>query len=377
MIDNNWTSNSVVTKDKEYLHVESELKRDYYIINDNTIFEKNNKKIEQSLAGKDCIVVYTNSIKQNYSDLIYEKFNSLDSKVSYLNITVTEDSKDIKKVMEVIDFAKKVKLPRDGIMISISGGVCSDIVGTASSIYKRGVGCIKIPTTLIGMVDAAIGVKNGLNIGSSKSAIGSFYPVQKTIISPFFLNTLPEKNISDGFAEIIKMAVIKDKDLFYLLEKPKLTDEDIGLIIKESICRMLEELSENLYELDSLKRTVDFGHTFSPYIESMSDYKISHGQAVAVDIALSSALSYKMGLLNKGNLQRILNVLTKFNLPITYDSINYEDLLESLNSVCLHRAGKLNLVIPLSIGKVTYIESIDEKFESYLSQSLKDINGEK
>jgi 3-dehydroquinate synthase len=233
---------------------------------------------------------------------------------------------------------------------------------------------------LIGLIDAGVGIKNGINFCEKKSALGSFYPPELALLDPEFLLTLGDDHIKDGLSEAIKMALISDAHLFDLIESnasvlavTKLASADGYEIIRRSAVEMLRELSENLYELDGYKRKVDFGHTFSPHIEARSSYKITHGQAVAIDIAISTKLACQMGILSNEIESRILDLLERLGLPLYADVIDSHELYDSLVSVVAHRNGALNLVVPTALGRYTFVESLQDLSRSELTNAIQSL----
>lgn len=278
---------------------------------------------------------------------------------------INERTKTMESAMRIAALAKEHRIDRHGQLIAFGGGVCSDIVGLAACMIRRGLRYVRIPTTLIGQVDAGVGLKVGVNFGSSKNYLGQFYPPQTVIIDPRFLQTLPPAQIRHGLAEILKMALVREARLFEIvaLYGEELTRERFARpagpamhIIERSIALMVEELGENPYETKSLKRLVDFGHTFSPEIEAASGYQIPHGDAVAMDMALSSALATLMGLLEPEILELILSTFETLDLPLIAKVVDEDLCVRALAAAELHRGGNINLVVPTSIGSACFIE---------------------
>ncbi len=179
---------------------------------------------------------------------------------------------------------------RNEPIIAIGGGVVTDVVGFVSSCYRRGIPHIKIPTTLMGYIDASIGIKTGVNFNGNKNRMGSFEPPQHIVLDKTFLLSLPERHILNGVGEILKIAVIKDKYLFELIEnygiqciEDKFQNKKGKEILDISIQDMIKELEPNLYE-SNLERCVDFGHTFSLALEMNDVNNLLHGEAVTIDI---------------------------------------------------------------------------------------------
>ena len=197
--------------------------------------------------------------------------------------------------------------------------------------------------------------------------LGCFYPPRAVVVTPAFLQTLSHGHMREGFAEIIKMAVIRNQRLFELTEKHSahllasgfLSPETVAQeILSLSIAAMLDELQSNIYEDLRPQRLVDFGHTFSPALEAASNFSISHGEAVAIDMALSAVLGNKLGLLSDEASTRILHVLIDLGLPIWSPLLSFELCQNALIDMALHRGGRPNLVIPREIGAADFVNDM-------------------
>src|SRR5438874_12354437 len=209
-------------------------------------------------------------------------------------------------------------LNRRVLLIAFGGGVCSDIVTLSASLIRRGIAHLRVPTTLIGQIDAGIGLKGAVNFRGKKSFVGCFHPPEQVLIDPRFLRSLPAKFLVSGLAEAIKMGIARDVPLFELLERHSLDLVSSGFegpgaegraVVQRSIWAMLDELRKNPYEDQGHERLVDFGHTFSPALEAAAGFAIPHGEAVAIDMALSATIAKTMGLLAPAASERMLQLM--------------------------------------------------------------------
>lgn len=287
----------------------------------------------------------------------------------YVPLTVTERSKTLETAETICARAQELSFRRDGVFLGIGGGVLLDVVGFAASVFRRGSSYVRVPTTLVGLVDVGVGIKQGVNFGGSKNLLGAFYPPLATVNDRTFLPTLDEREIRCGLAEIVKMAVIRNEALFARLERhgrellesrftePAAVAEEV---ITVSSRDMMEELQPNLFEED-LARLVDFGHSFSPTIELASDYTIAHGEAVAMDILLSCYLAVDRREMSAEDLGRVIRLYREIGLPTWSERCPGEaDLYDGLADIKSHRGGSLNLVVPKSIGRGVFL--LDVKY---------------
>ena len=284
-----------------------------------------------------------------------------------LLLDVSEHSKVWDQVYDICALAGRCGLPRDGIILGLGGGVMLDIAGLAASVFRRGVDYIRVPTTLVGLVDVAVGIKQGVNALGKKNIIGTFYPPLASINDYRFAQTLHRREIACGMAEIAKISLLRDPVLLELLESygRELSCSRFGSpaeiaaeVANRAELLMMEELAPNLFERN-LARLVDFGHTFSPSIETLSRFEIPHGYAVGLDMLISTALAVGRGIAEGQLLTRLASLLGELGLPVWDDRIPEARVLSSaLEDVRRHRAGALNLVVIVRPGSTEFLQSV-------------------
>lgn len=278
----------------------------------------------------------------------------------------TEAEKDWKNAERVLKFFQDIKLLRRETVIAIGGGVLLDLVGFCCSIYRRGVPYVRIPTTLLAIVDASVGAKTSINHFGYRNRIGSFYPPKLTLIDKTFIRTQDHREISNGLAEILKLAIVLDYQLFELVElspqellRLKFQNHSLAdAIIDRSISGMTQELNDNLWERD-LQRPVDFGHTFSPMVEMKNVPNLLHGEAVILDCLLSACISNLRGYISNEHLKRIFKTVSECDLPTQHEDFYNVDLLwEGLQDVMNHRNGNQYIPVPTRIGSCEIINNL-------------------
>jgi 3-dehydroquinate synthase len=287
--------------------------------------------------------------------------------VGTVTVDATESTKSWTLVERICDEAVRRGLGRDGIIMAVGGGITLDVAGMAASIFRRGIRYVRVPTTLVGMIDAGVGIKQGVNFASKKNLLGSFYPPFGCVTDPSFLRSLPHRHLACGVAEMIKIALICERRLFEILEANIVEFlashfQEPQVEADESILRaqlsMMQQLQPNLFEHD-LQRWVDFGHTFSPTLELASDHELAHGEAVALDMALATALAVQLGRCDMSVLKRIVNLYSAARLPAYSPLCSSDVLVRSLREARLHRGGNLNLVVPTAIGAGAFLQDFD------------------
>ena len=337
-----------------------------------------NPAIADAAAGRPVLAVVDSQIDTLYGGALRAYISKHLNSAGYVLLDGSEREKSRNQVERILKEAIRLKLPRAGLVMAVGGGVTLDVAGFAASIFRRGIGHLRVPTSLIGLVDVGVGIKQGINAGHGKSIIGAYHPAIATINDLTFLSTLPRRHLACGLAEIVKMAIVRDAQLFDLLERhaPELLacrfqeHSAASEIILRAEHSMMQELQPNLFEQDT-RRLVDFGHTFSPLIESASGYSIRHGEAVAIDMLLSTRIAVSRGLCSHDDLDRIECLLRRIGLPLTASVCDVELMAEAIGNARAHRAGRLNLVVPARIGQGDFVQDLSR---SELEEALESVS---
>ena len=364
------------------LTIVSGRKVNYTVRMGSLIIDDRHSFLEEVIGNNRALVVSTPTVNELYAKTIVRSLVSKGVSVASLVLECKEENKTLEQVQHICIEANELEFARNDMLVSIGGGVCSDLVTVAASLIRRGIRHVRVPTTLIGQVDAAIGIKGAINFRNSKSYLGCFYAPAEVILDPTFLRTLPRDDILCGLAEIIKIGLVIDRKLYELVENhgSHLVDSRFqgeraarDEILRRAISGMLDQLEPNLFEDQTYERLVDFGHTFSPLLESKSGFTMPHGMAVAIDMALSSAISFELDLLTEDELNRILNLLQTLGLPIKSDLLTLALCRQSLSAASKHRGGQPNLVIPATIGCGEVIGSEISLSDSNIKNALERI----
>jgi len=297
---------------------------------------------------------------------------SFDPNLILVPTNLNEANKNIESLMAILSVMESNGIGRKGdLVMAVGGGTLLDTVALAASIFRRGIEVVKVPTTLLGIVDAAIGIKTGINYKGQRNRIGSYHFDYSVIIDPKLMKGLRRGLIRQGLGEIFKIAIIKSKELFDLIILHRSSLEDYSFyqsdeghyLLALSIRLMLEELHNNPRE-DNLMRCVDFGHSFSPLVEMESIKRVGiktipHGYSVAYDCLLTSAISCQRGNLHEDQYREILNLFLSFDFGLKNEIyIDCNLLWASFTEMTKHRGGNQNLPIPISIGAYTYLQDV-------------------
>lgn len=266
-----------------------------------------------------------------------------------------EVSKTLSSVERLAGRLLEDGIDRSGFILAIGGGVVSDLAGFLASVYMRGIRCGYVSTTLLSQVDASTGGKNGVNLGSIKNTLGIIRQPEFVICDPAMLATLPDDEFLSGLAEMIKTAIIGDRELFELIDLHydkvmKRDTELLEILVSRSVSFKAAVVSEDENE-KGLRRILNFGHTFGHAIEL--ERSVKHGFAVAAGMRFAAAFSYELGLCSQEDMGRIIRILNKFGLPEHHDIP-----VGKMEQLILHdkkKAGEdIYFVFTCGIGNATY-----------------------
>jgi len=333
---------------------------------------------------------YLSNLNQQYYKIsvitdenIYKIYKNILNK-KYLNtikIKPGEKSKSIENKIMIEEKLLKLKFNRKSVIVALGGGVVGDLVGFVASTFLRGIDLIQIPTSLVAMVDSSIGGKTGINNDLGKNLIGTFYNPKKIIVNSSFLKTLPESELRQGLAEIIKYGVIYDLRLFKLLEKINInftenSQQIINKIIKNCIAIKVKVVEEDFKETD--KRSIlNFGHTVGHGLEKLYSYKKSHGDCIGLGMAIEASIANKYFDLNHESLNKIYKILDRFALrSIRYSSTQIKSIIKYMELDKKNKTNKITFSLPNKIGSIMLnnkkhtIEVSKEKINAVLKEFL-------
>jgi len=311
------------------------------------------------------VVAVDANVDAVWGEQIRDYFAAWATPLRLVRVEAGEEFKAMETVYELARAMHEAGISRRADpVIAIGGGVLTDIVGLSTSLYRRGVPFVRVPTTLIGQVDAGVGIKTAVNFDGHKSRLGTYHAADVTLIDHVFLTTLDRRHLANGLSEIIKIALVKDRALFEAVERQAgalldtaLCTDDGRAIMARAVDAMLGELECNLWEAD-LERLADFGHTFSPAFEMHELPELLHGEAVALDMALSCVLSQHRGWLTATDLARILATLHACELPVVSDTCRTDLLLEALEEATRHRNNLQRLPLLTGIGRAVFVNDV-------------------
>lgn len=376
------TKKTVMTRTRGWRNVFSlPISYDVNVIPYGTILDPSNPQLLESTGHHPegynrRFAVVDDSIEALYGDKIRAYFAANGIELTTCILKGGEADKRSSAVDSLLDALCAYKLRRREPFLAIGGGVLLDIAGMGACLYRRGVPFVRVPTTLLGIVDASVGVKNGVDYccgitdETYKNRVGSFYAPSSCLLDPAFIQTQDERNICNGFGEIVKLALVRSVDLFELLEThgkalvqsrfapSSAVSNEVGTrIIDLSIQIMLEELGPNLWEF-KLERCVDYGHTFSKLLEMVPGADIMHGEAVNIDGFFCCIISYLRGYIPRETVERIFWCMKSLNLPTNSGHLQSDLAWQSCKDAVEHRHGEQRIPIITDIGESICVSDI-------------------
>jgi 3-dehydroquinate synthase len=281
---------------------------------------------------------------------------------SYLHLIPDgERYKNIKTVSEIYEHLSLSGATRNTALIAVGGGVIGDLGGFVASTYHRGIPLVHVPTTLLAQVDSSIGGKTGYNLKTGKNIVGTFYQPAFIFVDTNFLNTLPDREFLSGMAEVIKSALIKDGVFFEYLEKnrEKILKRDNRALMH--VVKTAEKIKIGVVERDEResgeRAILNFGHTIGHAIERYKNWKISHGEAVAIGMCYAAALSLKKGYITELAYNRINSLIKNFGLPTSF-KIAFEKLEKLIYYDKKRREKDVEWVLLKDIGHAVWGEKL-------------------
>ena len=287
-------------------------------------------------------------------------------------VRIAETAKSLRTLERIVDAFAEFGLNRKERVLVVGGGLTTDVAGFACATYKRTTDYVRIPTTLIGLIDASVSIKVGANHGKHKNRLGAYHASKQVLLDFSLLRTLPIDQVRNGIAEIIKIAVVSNLGIFEALEKyaddllhtafghaegSEHLREVADRITYDAIRTMLELEVPNLHELD-LDRVIAYGHTWSPTLELTPDPPLFHGHAISVDMAFSATLAEHLGHITLAERDRVLGLFSTVGLAIDSPYFTPELIERATPSIMQTRDGLLRAAVPKPIGTCHFVNDL-------------------
>lgn len=311
------------------------------------------------------IVIADSHVSSLHGDRLVDLLARVGMPAELLAFPAGEASKTMETVLTMAAELLERRADRTTALVALGGGVTGDLAGFVASIYMRSVPLIQIPTTLIGQVDSSIGGKTGVDFDGGKNLLGSFYQPRQVIIDLAFLDTLPEEEFMNGLAEVVKYGIIDDIELFGYLEKNVSAIRAREPKVMQTIVEQCCTIKKGIVEIDEhdrgIRRILNFGHTIGHALEALSDYRISHGRAVSIGMAVEARIAEQKGHLSRSERERIEGLLDSFGLDrIVPASMDRGSIVKKIGADKKREGDRVPFVLIKRIGVPFINGSVDD-----------------
>lgn len=315
------------------------------------------------LAGRHRVAILYQPTLTQTAEAIRNYLSNKGIDAHRIEIPDAEGGKELPVLGFIWDVLGRIGVGRKDVLVSLGGGAATDVAGFAAATWLRGISIVHVPTTLLAMVDAAIGGKTGINTDAGKNLVGAFHQPQAVVVDLATLETLPPREIVAGMAEVVKAGFIADPMILELIEAdPKAAVDPAGDVLGELIQRAVAVKAEVVAtdEKESqLREILNYGHTLAHAIEALERYKWRHGDAVSVGLVFAAELARMAGRLDDETADRHRCILTSLGLPVSYYQNALPALLEYMAGDKKTRAGVLRFVVLDGLAKPGRLEGPD------------------
>jgi len=323
------------------------------------------------MSGNRCAVIADETSARLFGDRISESLTAEKFSPHLVRIPVGEKSKSLTQVERICDELIQAGLDRNSFVVGLGGGVIGDISGFVAAIFQRGISHIQIPTTLLAMVDSSIGGKTAVNLDAGKNLIGAFHHPALIIADVEALESLPRQELRQGYAEIIKHAIIRDSEMFQALSSraqvegsrcatlklswrdPSTVARDDGFVslIRRNIAIKARIVSADVREISGERALLNFGHTVGHAIERATDFKIPHGDCSSIGMVAACGISIKRAGLSSQERDDVVSLLKQFQLPTQLPTeVDREKIAAAVAHDKKFLGGKIRFVVTPRIG---------------------------
>jgi 3-dehydroquinate synthase len=312
-------------------------------------------EVDQLLTGRHRVAILHQPVLAETAEAIRNHLVGKGVDAHRIEIPDAEAGKDLPVVGFIWEVLGRIGIGRKDALVSLGGGAATDVAGFAAATWLRGVSIVHVPTTLLAMVDAAVGGKTGINTEAGKNLVGAFHQPLAVVADLVTLETLPHNEIVAGMAEVVKAGFIADPVILDLIEAdPQAALDPKGDVLRELIVRAIKVKAEVVAadEKESeLREILNYGHTLAHAIERRERYQWRHGAAVSVGLVFAAELARLAGRLDDATAQRHRTILESIGLPVSYDAEALPQLLEYMAGDKKTRAGVLRFVVLDGLGK--------------------------
>jgi 3-dehydroquinate synthase len=312
------------------------------------------KYLKENKVGNSYAIITDTTVQKLFGDSLQKLLKKHGIKSEIITFPQGEKSKCMSTIESLAEQMVRKGFTRKDAILTLGGGVAGDIGGLLAAVYMRGIPYIHIPTTLLAMVDSAIGGKTGVDLTSGKNLIGTITQPHAVFIDTNYMKNFPDKHLINGMAEVIKYGTIMDKKLFKFLERNhekilKRDQKTLAYIIERSAQDKCKVVRKDEIE-KGYRIILNYGHTYGHALENLSNFRLLHGHAISIGMVIANRIAVEQGILKEKNAERIKKLLKLYGLPV----VTMKKLLPCDIASDKKREGNhVNMVFPTKIGKTT------------------------
>jgi len=338
--------------------------RTYPIRIEKGLLTKLGSDLRQRAIAKRYAVIADSKVAGLYGEQVLDVLRTSNIQADLLTFPEGEASKHLGTIAELASSIARLSLDRRDGLLALGGGVTGDITGFLAACYMRGIPFVQVPTTLLAQVDSSVGGKTGVDIPEGKNLVGAFYQPRAVYIDSNVLLSLPRSELLNGLAEVIKYAVIYDRNLFTFLSQHRGEILGLDLPVLEEVIHICCSIKAAVVAADEkeadLRRILNFGHTIGHAIEATSNYRLAHGSAVAMGMVAASEIAVGKGIFSRQEADQVRALIADFGLATTIPSEYTRQRIKTyLKTDKKAVAGRPFFVLPTAIGKVVITDEVD------------------
>jgi 3-dehydroquinate synthase len=340
------------------------------------LLDKLGEKMKKAALSGTATIISDENVFSFYGSKVEGVLKDAGFSVNAFVVPPGEETKNMDYVIKIVDFLVEHRAERDDITIALGGGMVGDLAGFVAATFLRGMPWVQVPTSLIAMVDASIGGKVGVNHPEGKNLVGAFYQPNLVLADPQALTTLPRRELTSGWAEVIKHGLILDKEYVKFLEDNvdrliELEPELLTQAIARSAAIKAQVVSQDEKEREGKRIILNYGHTMAHGLETVTRYKrFLHGEAVAIGMMGATKLSQRLGLLPSAAVERQHTLLQKFGLPTVFSGLDLTEITRTMELDKKIKGTTIRWVLLQDIGKSVIRSDVPQDDVLYVLHEL-------
>jgi 3-dehydroquinate synthase len=330
----------------------------YEVVVDRGVLARVGSLLPAKFKGAACAVVSDENVAALYAHAVMNSLTEAGVRPVLITVSAGESSKTMQQAEAICDRMIEAGLDRSSFVVAVGGGMVGDLAGFVAAIYHRGISCVQVPTTLLAQVDSSIGGKTGVNTAAGKNLIGAWHQPALVISDVETLETLPPREFRQGFAELIKHAVIRDAEMFERLQR--FDRADLPALIRRNVEIKAAIVAADEHETTGERALLNFGHTIGHAIERAGSYRdLLHGESVSLGMVAAYEISVRKAGLSEAERERIVRTLEAFELPIRLPAdFPKEKILGAVPLDKKFAGGEVRFVVVPAIGSARLVEDV-------------------